>query len=291
MATLSQVARSPGLYALKALSILRHQSWRGIAGVRNLRYRLIAALTPVVTVDLGADGRLFFHAPSLKSMARASNMLLKEPTTNAWIDGFEEGCLFWDIGANVGIYSFMAARRRGARVLAFEPLYSNYYNLVRNIELNGMGDVVSPFCVALAMSTRTDHFFVRSSDAGYSGNVFGRPIDQIGNSIDYGFKLEMLGFSIDDFIRLYDLEVPDHIKIDVDGIELDILKGAHDTLQDRRLKSVLVELQQALPDQLQEAISLMEDAGFHIRSSQLLVDDPVDRSTNYIFARNKDQAS
>ncbi len=285
MATLSNIIRSPNVYAGKALSIARHQALLLVRRIRNLKFRLIEALTPTASVDLGRGGVVRLYAPSVRSLLRAGSMLTKEPGTNAWIDSFEEGCLFWDIGANIGIYSLMAARRRGARVLAFEPLYTTFANLVRNIEINGLGDRAGAFCIAFNSVTKVDSLFIRESSAGYSGNAFGKPVDQTGNTYDYGAKLDVLGYSVDDFIRTFALDVPNYIKLDVDGIELQILKGAAKTLRDPRLRSVLVEQQEMLPAALEETTALMAEAGFHVESRHLLSDGPTDRSTNYIFMR------
>ena len=49
---------------------------------------------------------------------------------------FSEGDVFWDIGANVGAYSLIAARVTKATVLAFEPSAQTFSLLVKNVELN-----------------------------------------------------------------------------------------------------------------------------------------------------------
>lgn len=72
-------------------------------------------------------GEIKFYCPNNLSLWRAETLLTKEPETIEWINSFGEGCVFWDIGANVGIYSMYAALKTKANVLAFEPAASNYY--------------------------------------------------------------------------------------------------------------------------------------------------------------------
>ena len=79
--------------------------------------------------------------------------MTKEPDTIQWIDEFPEQTVFWDVGANVGVYSLYAATKPGVSVLSFEPLAANFHVLSRNIELNDFGHCVRAYCVALARET------------------------------------------------------------------------------------------------------------------------------------------
>src|SRR3984893_14567348 len=74
-----------------------------------------------------------FYTPSPLLMSRAASVLSKETDTIQWIDGFEDGKVLWDIGANVGVYSLYAAIQRSVSVLAFEPSAANFHVLSRNI--------------------------------------------------------------------------------------------------------------------------------------------------------------
>src|SRR4029077_16847996 len=85
--------------------------------------------------------------------ARAKNLMSKEEDTIRWIDDFEKRVIFWDIGANVGVYTFYAAVRKGATVLAFEPCAVNFYVLSRNIELNNFSGRVTAYCLAFSGQT------------------------------------------------------------------------------------------------------------------------------------------
>ena len=67
---------------------------------------------------------------------RVSTFYDKEPETIAWVNGFDGGA-FWDIGANIGVFSLWCAHRHPKMVIhAFEPMRANFLRLWENIFLN-----------------------------------------------------------------------------------------------------------------------------------------------------------
>ena len=82
------------------------------------------------------NGKLVFYCLGDLALWRARTLFSKEPETIEWIDGFKDGDVFWDVGANIGVYSLYASIGRRIEVLAFEPSASNYLLLNRNIEYN-----------------------------------------------------------------------------------------------------------------------------------------------------------
>lgn len=106
----------------------------GDTGVQ-LSSALVEELTPVITTKT-KNGVLHFFCPGRLPVFRAETLLTKEPETIEWVDGFEENSIFWDIGANVGVYSLYVGLKKGVEVMAFEPATPNLYVLNRNIEIN-----------------------------------------------------------------------------------------------------------------------------------------------------------
>ena len=106
----------------------------------------------------------------------------KEPETVAWIEEtFRPGDVLYDVGANVGAYSFLALRHAGGDCLvyAFEPTFSTYAALARNVILNGAEGVVVPLNVALASETGLAPMSFSSIRAGGAMHTFGeRPEDE-----------------------------------------------------------------------------------------------------------------
>ena len=64
-----------------------------------------------------------FSVPNELNHFRVTTFAAKEPETLEWIDRLPEGCVLWDIGANVGFYTVYSTLRRKCRVVAFEPLF------------------------------------------------------------------------------------------------------------------------------------------------------------------------
>jgi FkbM family methyltransferase len=248
--------------------------------------RLAEALVPVVTQTTPAGDLKFVCAGEMPEW-RARTFLTKEPETLEWIDGFADGATLWDIGANVGLYSLYAARR-GLTVLAFEPSAPNYYLLNRNIEANRFGRQVSAYCLAFGRVTGLDLFYMSGTELGGARNSFAEPIDWRGQPLQVAATQAMVGYSVDEFIQQFEPPFPSHIKIDVDGIEDRIIEGAPRTLADRRLKSLLVELDTARPDYCRMVEDLLGAAGLRLaakRHAAMFDNTEYASSFNHIFTR------
>jgi len=96
----------------------------------------------------------------------------------------------------------------------------------------------------------------------------------------------MIAYSIDDFLSTFYIPFPNYVKIDVDGIEHQIILGAQKTLSDKRLFSILIELDNGRIDYSQ-TIRIIENAGFRMISKHQISQDPVKGSelANYIFSK------
>ena len=188
-----------------------------------------------------------------------------EPDTVSWIAELPAGDVtLWDVGAHVGVFSLYAALRPDVRVLAFEPKAASYWTLNENIELNGMAQRVSAYPVALCAETKIDVLNMASTSIGGSFHGFGVETDQFGRGIKTEFHQGAVGFSIDDFARLFSPPLPTHVKIDVDGLEPDILRGGLRTLSAPTVRSIIVEVEGS-DARSREIVGLMNDLGFSPR--------------------------
>jgi len=176
---------------------------------------------------------------------RAREMLLREPDTLIWIDTFDRDEVFWDVGSNIGVFTLYAGLMSSARVVAFDPLPQNYTTMFENITLNHLSDRVMPFCIAISDQTNVSplHISADGCTPGGAGCSFGIELDNYGVSVDTFVKHPTIGFSIDDFILHFDVPFPNHLKIDIDGIQEKVVLGARNTLRDPRLKTIMIELQ------------------------------------------------
>ena len=133
---------------------------------------------------------------------RAQTLLTKEPETIAWIDQFNVDDVFWDIGANMGVYSLYAATK-GVNVVAFEPSAANYYLLNKNIEINKISDKIKAYCLAFNNDTLLDKLYMSNMELGGAHSSFSHNINQHGESFTPKFAQAMLGFSIHEFIKIF----------------------------------------------------------------------------------------
>lgn len=238
--------------------------------------------------EVAKDGHRFsFVCPNRMVSWRARTFLTKEPETLEWIDTFQSGDVLFDVGANIGLYSVYAASR-SVRVVAFEPESQNYALINQNIFLNGMADRVK--CLAIALSDRSgvDYIYLSRFRAGESMHNFGDPLDWQQRPFNPSFQQGSVAFSLDVFLEFQPDPFPTHIKIDVDGIEARVIRGAARTLRDRRLQSLLVELDGASEDD-RAAIVEIEEAGFrllHKKRSALFNVAKFPELYNYVFVRS-----
>lgn len=197
---------------------------------------------------------------------RPITLWIKEEGTMRWIDAeVRKGDIFMDIGANIGIYSIAAGNRVGAEgaVYAFEPHKVNSLSLLRNITLSGLADRVRVFSCALSDESRVLEFFYRSLESASTASQLGHT--QIPGS-DQQFKpvaAEMVfATTVDRLLTDGVIRVPQLIKIDVDGNELQILRGMQQLLIGaERPRAVQVELNVGEQDAITE---YMRNCGYEL---------------------------
>jgi FkbM family methyltransferase len=176
---------------------------------------------------------------------RAETYDTKEPDTIEWIDSFlREGDVIYDIGANIGQYALYAAKKLkgNCRIFAFEPEALNYSKLNKNIVLNDLTDSVTAYCLAISDKMELDVFYVQNFAPGAALHSWKKPETQGEVPFSPQNRQGMMAVSLDDLTGRFSLAFPNHIKIDVDGIEELIIDGAKSTLADPRLESALVEI-------------------------------------------------
>eukprot|EP00825_Cyclidium_porcatum_P052411 TRINITY_DN9920_c0_g1_i1.p1 TRINITY_DN9920_c0_g1~~TRINITY_DN9920_c0_g1_i1.p1 ORF type:complete len:284 (-),score=-8.16 TRINITY_DN9920_c0_g1_i1:128-979(-) len=250
--------------------------------------KLAEELPPLYTQDTRA-GKISFYCIGELALYRAQTLLTKEPETLEWIDSFGENEVLFDIGANVGCYSLYAAKKN-IPVISFEPSAANYFLLNRNIEINNLDGKIQAFCIAFDEISQAGFLHMPSTQLGGAINTFGKAKEDLsfmGDAWSAKFRQGMISFSLDDFIRFYHLDPPAHIKIDVDGIEDRILRGAKNTLSNPQVKSLLVELDTSQPG-YDSTIAEITRLGFrlHAKTHAAVFDTGPYRTVyNHIFVR------
>ena len=180
-----------------------------------------------------------------------------EEETIRWIqDYIEPNEKLFDIGASFGLYSLYAARCRKIRVRSFEPEREAYQNLIANINLNDCVSLISPYNIALAHKSRFGALYV-----GYP-QPYSQTFIPEEENVPHTAKLlhPIISITLDDFCRLFQLSPPDHIKLDVDGLELEILQGARKTLP--MIRTLMIEVEGDLEKNIKrDLLPLLRDVG------------------------------
>jgi FkbM family methyltransferase len=191
----------------------------------------------------------------------------KEPFTVAWVEEFvKPGDVFYDVGANVGAYSLIAAKftEGRARVFALEPSFPTYTDLCRNVLLNRCEDSIIPLPIALWSSNELKTFHYRTLEPGAAK----QGLHLTAGSPQSVYREPVLALRLDDLPEILNIPAPNHIKIDVDGPELVVLEGADRTLSDPQLQSVMIEIMRksGLTVMDTKVGKLLHSKGFRLRS-------------------------
>ena len=241
------------------------------------------------------DKEISFFVPNQTTNSRVDTYFTKEPETLAWIDSFEKknNLIFWDIGANIGLYSiYNALKNPNSKTIAFEPSSSNLRVLTRNISINNLKESISVAPIAL---TNKESIFLDMNEKNFveggSLNTFGEKYDYNGKEFKPNMQYNLLGTTMNYFIKNSILDIPDYIKIDVDGIEYLILEGGDKFLNNKKVKSLLIEINENFSEQHDNILNLMnkydfkflhkgqnEDMKSKLSNSQKIY--------NYIFVKN-----
>ena len=216
---------------------------------------------PYVWVDIFGY-KIAFAIPNEKNMYFADSLKDREPATNEWIKEFLHGDVFFDIGANIGVFSLLAAKVSGCRVIAFEPHFGSYYILMRNIILNGVLNTVTAYPLALSDVASIDVLYVSDLTAGKSLNNFGAArssSEPIRNAV---VPQPAVAETLDGFTQKTGV-MPTHIKIDVDGLEGAVIHSAANVLKTKKLRSICVEMNDSHEVE-NNILAILSDAGFSL---------------------------
>lgn len=231
-----------------------------------------------------------FFTPNELTRWRVNSILDKEPETIQWINSFNNRGIFWDIGANIGLYSiYTAKKKRGIKIYSFEPSTSNLRTLSRNISINKLQNKI--FVIPFALSNSKNKLFrlkEKQFREGGALNAFGVEYDFSGKKFSVENSYNTFGTSIDDLIEKKTLEIPNYIKIDVDGIEDLILAGAKKVLSSKKVESILIEINDKFIIQKEMIIKILKKNNFKLVSknrNDFYYKNDFDGIYNYIFKK------
>ena len=276
-------------------------SLSGLNKSNLLATEVVQALNPVVSIATN-HGPLLCRGGHGRLVWRARTFHTEEPETIRWLDGIHESDVYWDIGANVGLYAIYVAKFRRCRVMAFEPEAQNYALMIENLVLNGIdSERLVAASIAIGERPGVGVLQVRYLTKGGAYNLFRstgvgdadvpESVKAVASTNSGGYRQLIFGTSIDDLVLNQGLPAPTHIKIDVDGNEPAIIAGCKEVLKLPSLRSLLVEINKASPADL-GIIDILGAHGFKVISDASVWQSKKERSredimpaANVIFSR------
>lgn len=146
----------------------------------------------------------------------------------------QRGNIVVDAGAHVGVYALKTARKVGYKglVVAIEPYEINYQFLLKNISINNYGNIIPVKC-ALANFEGRAKFFIKASNVSHSlvKASWNSPIVKV---------IEVDVTTLDSLLRKLGIDKVDLLKINVEGAELEVLKGSKSYLSKRQIFNIVL---------------------------------------------------
>jgi FkbM family methyltransferase len=235
-----------------------------------------------------------FFIPTQLTNWRVDTFFSKEPETLEWIDNFNDldELIFWDIGANIGLYSiYNSLKNPNSKTISFEPSTSNLRVLSRNISINNLEKNI--LIVPIPLTNKENEFLMMKEGQFIEGgalNSFGEEWNFEGKKFASSMNYQLIGTTINFLLDNNILEIPDYIKIDVDGIEHLILEGANKYLSNKKIKSISIEINENFTEQYEKVLNVMKKNDFiflHKKHNEELFDknSKLSKTFNYVFVR------
>ena len=237
--------------------------------------------------NIETDGiKLTFFVPNRLNKFRVDSFFDKEPETLDWIRSFKNNKIFYDIGANIGLYSCYAAKTRNCKVFSFEPSVLNLDILAKNVSINNLNSLITLIPMPLSDKTQIAEFNMSSIKKGGALSTFGENYTHDGSTMDIKFSYNTLGTSLDYLNKIFELPKPNYMKIDVDGLEHLIIDGSNEILN--TVDSILIEVNDEFKIQKTKIESKLNLKGFKLKyktHSELIENSPVKNIFNQIWEK------
>jgi FkbM family methyltransferase len=215
--------------------------------------------------------------PILQGKLKGMKWIVGSSNHGCWLGSFEyrkrktferwvtKGRVVFDIGANAGYYTLLASVLVGphGRVFAFEPVTQNLHNICGHLRLNGTSNVT----------------LIEAAVAEYAGDArFDSGANLSTGHLAVDGCMTVKAVKLDDMVRRGEALPPDCLKIDVEGAELQVLRGAQSLLADRHPIIFLATHSQELH---RECCELLGCLGYTLKAISGLALDQTDEVLAY----------
>ncbi len=231
-----RILRTEGLFSFLC-AVLRFVYWN--LGVRTaylkLRHRVANSRTDVTIGNVSAT----LSTDTYAEFERFYDLKGEREILGDVLHQVSGDDVFYDIGANVGLYSCMiGSATPNCDVYPFEPHPTNVEALKRNLQLNKVDGPI----FQLALSDEEGEFELSSE--GAEAGLGEHSLDTSGSEPTVPVTVRRL----DELREEHDIPVPTIVKIDVEGAELDVIRGAKETFSDPNCRTIYCEVH---PDRIE----------------------------------------
>ncbi|RYF96622.1 MAG: FkbM family methyltransferase [Chitinophagaceae bacterium] len=176
----------------------------------------------------------------------------------------KEGMTVIDIGAHIGLTSVIIARylKSTGKIYAFEPTPTTCDVLKETIRINKLQNVIIPVQAALSDKSGKTQFYISDHSADNSNSLVNNNRRDRKES-----HVDVILYSLDDFMRQNDVKAAGFIKIDAEGAEFQVLKGMKETIERYAPKMILSLHPYSIKnggDSLEEIWDLVKSHGYHV---------------------------
>jgi len=218
--------------------------------------RAMMATNDTYSIEVG-DATAKFHMPTVAEFRDLSQQT-ERPVIEDLIERLRPDDVFYDIGANIGVYSCLVASVTRNDVIAFEPHPVNADRLDQNVALNNAA--VSVYRYALSDSPGTAEFAIALDIIGSAGHTLATDRHPDARTISVETTVG------DQLITDEQLPPPTIIKIDVEGTELQTLRGLKSTIERSECRLIYCEVHDEWLESQGTSLSAVRDvlhnAGF-----------------------------
>ena len=225
-----------------------------------IRHPEYSAAGDVYSLTVGPASAQFL-IPTVKEYLDLEN-LEERPIMEDLLSSIRPGDVFYDVGANVGVYSCLVAGVNGTTIVAFEPHPENADRLVENAALNDAD--ITLYRYALMDDDGTAELAITDDALGSAGHTL---------LTDYHGDPETVTVTErpgDDLIEEEGIPTPTVVKVDVEGAEMSTLRGLGDALESPTCRLVYCEIHEGpLRSQgysTSDVRQLLADHGFEVTS-------------------------
>jgi|SaaInlStandDraft_2_1057019.scaffolds.fasta_scaffold50577_1 FkbM family methyltransferase len=189
-------------------------------------------------VDIGNGLKMYFDYtnPRLSHIVYDDD-IEEGKSKQAFLDLIDDGDIVIDVGANIGEYSLIAAQKvkEHGKVISIEPLKETAQTLTKHFQLNNFTNY-EVITKVIGNETKKVNLYKQMA-GGTMGFVDSTLIGRKFEKVD---EVEMT--TIDEILSTRNIENVKIMKIDIEGYEFELLKGAKNSLQNKKIENMMIEV-------------------------------------------------